>query len=52
MRSSVAALALGVYLFRRSLGGIEDLRHVAAALDVRLARPVAVLAGDALAAVH
>ena len=48
----MAAQALGVHLFGRGLGGIEDLRHVAAALHVRLARAVAVLAGHAVVAVQ
>ena len=36
----------------RSLGRIEDLGHVAAAVHVRLARPVAALAGHTALAMH
>ncbi len=43
----VASTSLG-----RSLGGIEDLGHVAAAIHVRLARSVAAFAGDPALAVH
>ena len=53
MRAGVAAEALGVYFFGRSLGGVEDFGYVAAAGNVLAARAVAVLAGDAIrVAVH
>ena len=52
MRSRMAAQARGVHLFRRSLGRVEDLGYVAAAVNVRLARAVATLAGDPFLAVQ
>ena len=45
MCSRVATQAIGVHIFGRGLGGIENLGHVAAAVHVRLARAVAALAG-------
>ena len=47
VRSRVAALALGVNLFNRMLGGIEDLAYVAAAIHMRLPCAVAAFAGHA-----
>jgi len=44
MRARVALQAGRIDLFGRSLGGIEDLGHVAAALNVGFARPVTALA--------
>jgi len=52
MRSGVAAQALGIHLFGCTLRWVEDLGRVAAAIDVRLARTVAVFAGDAALAMH
>src|SRR5665213_181035 len=52
MSARVATHALLIHLFRRMLRRIEDLRDVAAAINVRLACTVAVLAGRAIAAVH
>ena len=52
MRTRVAGEALGIDLLRRSGGKVEDLGLVTASLNVRLARSVAVLAGDAFVAMH
>jgi len=52
MRTRVAGEALGIDLLRRSGGKVEDLGLVTASLNVRLARSVAVLAGDAFVTVH
>lgn len=46
----VAAKALLIHLLCRGLGGIEDLRCIAAALRVRLAGTVTAFTGDACAA--
>jgi hypothetical protein len=46
MSGRVAPQAPGVYILGRSLGGIENFGLVAAALNVRPARPVAILAGN------
>ena len=48
----MAAQALLIYFLCRVLCGIEDLRCVAATVNVRLTCPVAVLTSDAAAAVH
>ena len=48
MRACMAAQTLGVDVFGRSLGGIEDLGHVATAGHVLTARAMAVLAGNAI----
>ena len=47
----VAFQALRVHFLRRRLGGVEDLARVGA-VRMRLARPMAVLAGDPVLAVH
>ena len=47
----VASQARGVRYLRRCLAELKNLRHVAAAFDVSLARSVAALAGDSLVAV-
>lgn len=51
MHSSMAAQALSVRLLWRGLSGIEDLAHISAAIDVRLARPMTAFAGHAVATV-
>ena len=51
MHTRVAALAGGVHVLGRGLGGIEDLGGIAAAVDVQLAGPVTVFTGNASAAV-
>ena len=51
MHSRMAALALGVNLFRRVLRGIEDLAYVAAAIHVPLTSAVAVFTGNASAGI-
>jgi len=48
----VATQATGVYFFRGSFGGIEDLGNVTAIIHVSLAGPVAVLACDAVLAMR
>jgi len=52
MRPGVAFQARSVYELRRRLAELKNLRYVAAAVDVRLARPVAAFASDSLAAMH
>ena len=52
MRARVAAQALLINFLCRVLRGIEDLGGIAAAVNVRLACPMAVFAGYAIAAVH
>jgi hypothetical protein len=50
MRGGVTAEAGLIHLLGGGCGQIEDLGLVAAGLDMRLARPMAALAGDAFAA--
>lgn len=52
MRISMAAEAFIIHRFGRRLAELEDLGCISAGIDVCLAGPVAVFAGDALATVH
>ena len=50
--SLVTAQAAGIHFLRGRLSRIENLRDIAAAIDMGLARPVAAFAGHAALAVH
>lgn len=52
MLARVAAQAALIQCLRACLGGIEDLRHISAAVHVLFARAMAVLARNAALAVH
>ncbi len=52
MGPGMATQAGLIHILGRGLGGIENLGYIAAAVDVRFARPMATFAGHAILAVH
>lgn len=52
MRRPMAAQTRRIHFLVRMLRGVEDLRDIAASVNVRLACPVAVFTGHAIGAVH